>query len=246
MAERIIDCGGGFWNVRSSFRLFGLIDIGAHVSLVQLGDGGFVILDSASFGPDLQARVDAITGGRENVLAVVNTHPFHTVHTVAMHEAYPGALHFGTIRHRRLFPDLAWAETISEDPVTWAYFSPALAFTVPAGVELVPKNERVHCGAVLAWHEGSRTALDGDYDGHGDSGHSGARRGSRFIRCCAGRWSRVPAPPPTSAPGARCCCTAGATRAGSAPPTPPRSRRAISTAASRARCAARSDGSSRC
>ena len=46
MADRIHDLGLGFWNIRGSFRLGGLLDIGTQCSLVQLNSGKFIFLDS--------------------------------------------------------------------------------------------------------------------------------------------------------------------------------------------------------
>ncbi|MBV7409700.1 hypothetical protein [Maritimibacter sp. DP1N21-5] len=156
MKEKIIDCGNGFWNIRGSFKLAGLIDLGTQTSLLRMGDGRFVILDSYSYAPETLERIDAITGGRDKVAAVINLHPFHTLHTETMRTAFPEAVHFGTSRHIAKFPHLDWAATASEDPATWALFKDDLAFSVPAGVALVPGNENIHAGSVLAYHPASR------------------------------------------------------------------------------------------
>lgn len=157
MRERIIDFGNGFWNIRGSFKLGGLIEIGTQASLVRLSDGRFVMLDSYTLSPDLLAEVDTITGGRANVVAVVNLHPFHTLHSEAMQRDFPDATHYGTPRHVRLFPRLKWGNLTSNDPALWATFAPDLKFTTPDGVELIPANEKIHCGSVLAYHPASGT-----------------------------------------------------------------------------------------
>ncbi|MAM60236.1 hypothetical protein [Maritimibacter sp. UBA3975] len=157
MRERIIDCGNGFWNIRGSFKIGGLIQIGTQASLVRLGDGRFVMLDSYTLSPDLLAEVDAITGGREKITAVLNLHPFHTLHSEAMHRDFPDAAHFGTPRHLRLFPKLTWGALTTDDPILWERFAPDLEFSTPEGVELIPDNERIHCGSILAYHRPSRT-----------------------------------------------------------------------------------------
>ena len=157
MSEKIIDCGNGFWNIRGSFKLAGLIDLGTQTSLIRLPDGRFAMLDSYGYAPETLARIDAITGGRDAVAAVINLHPFHTLHTEAMHAAFPDATHYGTSRHREKFPALRWAGTVTEDPATWALFAEDLEFTVPDGVALVPSNEHIHAGSVLAYHRPSRT-----------------------------------------------------------------------------------------
>lgn len=157
MRERIIDCGNGFWNIRGSFKLGGLIELGTQASLVKLGAGRFVLLDSYTLAPDIMSEIDTITGGRQNIAAVLNLHPFHTLHSEAMQHDFPGAIHYGTPRHVRLFPDLKWGPLTTNDPALWDKFGPDLEFSTPDGVELIPANERIHCGSVLAYHPASRT-----------------------------------------------------------------------------------------
>lgn len=157
MSETLIDCGNGFWNIRGSFKLGGLVELGTQASLVRLADGRFVMLDSYSLSPGTLARIAEITGGPDRLDVIVNLHPFHSLHVEAMARAFPDAALFGTARHRRLFPALNWQETGSEEPETWARFAPDLLFSCPAGVQLIPQNERIHCGSVLAFHPASGT-----------------------------------------------------------------------------------------
>jgi hypothetical protein len=157
MRERIIDLGDGFWNIRGSFKIGGLIEIGTQASLVHLGPERYAILDSYTLSDGLLEQVDAITGGRENVAAVLNLHPFHTLHTEAMHTAFTAATHYGTPRHLRLFPALDWGDLTTDDPALWAQFAPALDFACPDGVTLIPSNEKIHCGSILAFHPASGT-----------------------------------------------------------------------------------------
>lgn len=155
MDHKIIDCGNGFWNLRGSFKIAGLLDIGTQASLVRLSDGRFVFLDSYTLTPEQRAEVDAITGGQ--VAAVLNTHPFHTVHVEAMQVAFPEAKHYGTARHLEKFPHLTWESLTVEDPALWAEFAPDLEFSVPEGVLFIHPNEHIHCSSVLVWHPASRS-----------------------------------------------------------------------------------------
>lgn len=150
-------CGPGFWNIRGSFRIGGVVQIGTQASLVKLAGGQFTMLDSYALDSALLAQIEEITGGLNNISYVINTHPFHTVHTRAMHALLPNAVHIGTARHKRLFPDLTWDALCSEDPVLWVRFAPDLEFSVPGGVELIPANETIHCGSVLVYHRASGT-----------------------------------------------------------------------------------------
>ncbi len=154
---KIIDCGEGFWNIRGSFKIAGLLDIGTQCSLVRLSDGRFVMLDSYTLTEDELAKIDAITGGRDNVVAVINLHPFHTLHSEAMHAAFSNARHIGTQRHKLKSPDLTWDEITTEELALTTEFAEDLDFSIPDGVMLVPANENIHCGSILAYHRPSKT-----------------------------------------------------------------------------------------
>lgn len=167
MREHIIDCGNGFWNIRGRFRLAGLLDVGTHASLLRRADGGFTLIDSYALTGALLEEVNKITGGPRAITRVINTHPFHTVHAEAMHAQLPHAAHYGTARHKTKFPDLTWAELTTEDPAFWATQAPDLEFSVPGGVELIPANQHIHCGTVLAYHPKSGALHVDDTFNHG-------------------------------------------------------------------------------
>lgn len=156
MSDRIVPIGDSMWNVRGSFRLFGLLDIGTQCSLVRLKSGRFVMLDSYTLEGDVLDRVLALTDGGAALDAIVNLHPFHTVHVDAVARRFPKATLYGTRRHVEKSPDLPWATTRSDDPEMNRLFDEELRFMVPAGVQLIPADESVHAGSVLALHRPSR------------------------------------------------------------------------------------------
>ena len=147
----------GFLNIRGSFKVGGLIDIGTQCSLVRRGNGKFVFLDSCTLGAAVQRDVDALTNGGKDVEAILNLHPFHTVHVRAMHERYPGAKHFGTARHLSRFPDLPWQKTRTEQTRLHQMFEEDFEFSVPRGVDFISANENVHFSSVLVLHRASQT-----------------------------------------------------------------------------------------
>lgn len=157
MHPSILSVANGFWNIRGSFKIAGLLDVGTHASLVRLGSGKFVFLDSYTLKESVKADLDAITSGGKDVAAILNVHPFHTVHVKAMHAAYPHARLYGTSRHLTRSPDLPWQPTKTEDPETHALFADDLDFTVPRGVELVPEDQNVHFSSVLVRHRATKT-----------------------------------------------------------------------------------------
>lgn len=146
--------GDGFWNIRGTFRV-GLIDIGTHASLVRLADGRHVFLDAYTLDDETRAWADSIVGP-DGPAAIINLHPFHTVHVRKMAAAFPNAKLYGTARHHQRFTELTWEPQQTETSEFAELFDADFAFTVPRGVELVPDNENFHFASVLAVHRPSR------------------------------------------------------------------------------------------
>jgi len=146
-----------FLNIRGSFTVGGLIDIGTQCSLVRRANGRFVFLDSCTLSGAVQRDVDALTNGGKDVEAILNLHPFHTVHVRAMHQRYPKARLYGTARHLSRFPDLPWQKTRTEQTRLHKLFEEDFEFSVPRGVDFISANENVHFSSVLVLHRASRT-----------------------------------------------------------------------------------------
>ena len=146
-----------FLNIRGSFKVGGLIDIGTQCSLVRRANGRFVFLDSCTLGRAVQREVDALTNGGKDVEAILNLHPFHTFHVRAMHQRYPKARLYGTARHLSRFPDLPWEKTRTEQARLHKLFEQDFEFSVPRGVDFISANEKVHFSSVLVFHRASRT-----------------------------------------------------------------------------------------
>jgi hypothetical protein len=157
MTDRIIQVAPDFWNVRGVFRIAGLVDIGTQASLVRLKSGNFLFLDSYTADEALREELHAITGGAGEIEAIVNLHPFHTVHVERMHQMYPAARLHGTRRHLALFPDLPWEPVKSEDTPLHQLYADDFEFSIPRGVDFISGNEHVHCSSVMAYHRDSRT-----------------------------------------------------------------------------------------
>jgi len=157
MSSKILPIADDFWNIRGSFKIAGLIDIGTQASLVMLGNGKFVFLDSYTLDGAAQREVDELTNDGEDVEAVLNLHPFHTVHVNKMHERYPHARHYGTARHLSKFPELEWQPICTEDPELHTLFAEDLEFSVPRGVDFISADENIHFSSVLVFHPASRT-----------------------------------------------------------------------------------------
>ena len=157
MTHRILPIAEGFWNVRGSFKVAGVVDVGTHASLVRLQTGKFVLLDSYTLGPEVEREIRAITDGGNDIEAILNVHPFHTVHVRWMHERFPNAALYGTARHLAKFPELPWEAARVEDAELHARFADDFAFQIPRGVDFISKNENVHFSSVLVMHRATAT-----------------------------------------------------------------------------------------
>ena len=156
MSDKIIDLGAGFWNIRGTFRLGGVLNIGTQCSLVKLSSGKFVFLDSYTLTDDLRAQVMALTNNGQDVEAVLNLHPFHTVHCTQMAKDFPQATFYGSSRHHKKVPEVQWAKDLVEsDAVAERY--PELKFSISQGIHYIAPNEMIHAGSLLAFHPASKS-----------------------------------------------------------------------------------------
>ena len=154
--SNIIQVAENFWNIRGSFKIAYVADIGTHASLVKLSNGELVFLDSYSFDKPQMKEIHTLSNDGKDISAIINLHPFHTVHVEKMHELFPNAKLYGTTRHLDKFPKLPWQRVKTEDPELNQLF-PDFEFAVPQGVDFVHKNENVHFASVLAMHKASKT-----------------------------------------------------------------------------------------
>ena len=153
----VIEVGDGFWNIRGSFRLGGLINIGTQASLVRRASGKLVLLDACGFSEATCVWLEEMTGAGEKLEAIINLHPFHTVSITAVHQRFPEAVLYGTRRHHEKLGDLPWQAERVEDPAFHQAFADDFDFSIPRGVDFISKNEKLHFSSVLAFHRASKT-----------------------------------------------------------------------------------------
>ena len=162
MADDVLQVSDDFWNIRGSYKIGGLVDVGTHLSLVRLASGKFVLLDCYTLTGEARRLVDDLTHGGEDLEAILNVHPFHTVHVRKVHEMYPGARLYGTARHLAKFPELPWADLRTEDPALHHFYSEDFDFSIPRGVDFISDDENIHFSSVLVLHRASRTIHSDD------------------------------------------------------------------------------------
>ncbi len=144
-----------FWNLRGTFKVAGLLDVGTQLSVVRRSNGRFLVLDSYTPSETQRQALLGLTAGGTLVDAIINVHPFHTLHCEPLHQLLPAARLIGTRRHLQQAPHLPWDPHVIEDVETQADFADDLDFTVPAGLELVPADDNVHASSVLVRHRRS-------------------------------------------------------------------------------------------
>jgi len=157
MLPRISRVAQDFWNIRGSFKIGGIVEIGTQASLARRASGKFVLLDSCGLNDSVENEVLALTDGGENIEAILNLHPFHTVYAKKPHERFPKARLYGTARHLSRLPELPWEPQRTEDSALHKMYAEDFEFSVPRGVDFISPNENVHFSSVLVFHRASRT-----------------------------------------------------------------------------------------
>jgi hypothetical protein len=157
MTDKILKIADDFWNIRGEFRVFGVLNIGTQASLVRRDNGKWVLLDAYTLQGDVKQQVDALTNNGLDIEAILNLHPFHTIHVAKVHADYPNAKLYGTQRHLDKFPELPWQTQLTDSREFASLFADDFEFSVPRGVDFISANEHLHFSSVLAYHRASKT-----------------------------------------------------------------------------------------
>ena len=161
MTDKMYDLGEGFWSIRGSFIKNGIIDIGLQSALIKLASGRFIFLDSYTLTGEVRQQVMALTNDGQDVEAVLNVHPFHTVHCAQMAKDFPQAIFYGSSRHHTQVPSVSWSEDLVEsDAVATRYTE--LEFSLPKGIYYISPNENVHASSLLVYHPASKSVYIDD------------------------------------------------------------------------------------
>ncbi|WP_201602323.1 hypothetical protein [Psychrobacter submarinus] len=154
--DQIHDLGAGFWNIRGSFVRNGMVDIGNQSALVKLASGKFILLDSYTLTGEVREQVLALTNNGKDIEAVLNVHPFHTVHCARVAKDFPHATFYGSARHHEQVPEVNWSKDyVESDAVAKRY--PELQFSQPKGIYYIAPDDSVHSGSLLVYHPASQS-----------------------------------------------------------------------------------------
>ncbi len=155
LTRRLVNLGSGFWNIRCTMKVAGIVNVGTQISIVRLRSGRFVFLDSYSLNGEIRELVMELTRDGSLVDAVLNLHPFHTLHCAAMGRDFPKAKFYGSERHHRVCSTVPWETEHVESAAVADRYSRDLEFSLPAGIRYFSENEKVHAGSLLAFHPAS-------------------------------------------------------------------------------------------
>jgi len=134
--NELYSIGPGFRNVRGRFKILKLIDIETQMSIIQLRNGKFLVIDTVEMNDRLRQEIDNLTNNGENIEAVVATHPFHTLSFPAFYQLYPKAAYYGTPRHIRRLTEIPWAGNLDDCNVRKKW-EPDVEMRIPAGFFLL-------------------------------------------------------------------------------------------------------------
>jgi hypothetical protein len=158
--NRIVQIGPNFFNIRTSFKVFkGLVDIGTHMSLIRLANGTFIAIDTVPLDVGLRQEIDALTDNGRNIVAVIATHPFHTLAFPDFFAAYSTPEYIGTPRHIRNLKTIPWSQFDVMSDEVQKRWSPEIEMRIPAGAEFrnpLPEMTN-HFNSVWVYHKESRT-----------------------------------------------------------------------------------------
>lgn len=126
--------GNGLWNVRVPFQI-SLLEIGTHMSLIQLDNGNFLVIDTVVVNDQLKREIDQLTDNGTKIEAVIAVHPFHTLAYSAFYKMYPDAKYYGTPRHLRKLTEIKWTGQLDdvENKQLLTKWAPEVELRIPAG-----------------------------------------------------------------------------------------------------------------
>lgn len=139
--NELYQIGPGFWNIRGRFKILKLIDIETQMSIVQLRNGKFLVIDTVEMNDRLRQEIDQLTNNGEKIEAVIATHPFHTLAFPAFYQLYPKPAYYGTPRHLRRLTDIPWKGNLDDCEVRKKW-EPDVEMRIPAGCSYSPHHQR--------------------------------------------------------------------------------------------------------
>lgn len=109
------------------------VEIGTHMSVIQLRNGNFLVIDTVAMNDNLMQEFNELTHNGTKIEAVIAVHPFHTLAYPAFHKLYPKLKYYGTPRHLRKITQIKWAGQLDVDGNKLLQWAPEVELRIPAG-----------------------------------------------------------------------------------------------------------------
>jgi len=145
-----MEVGPGFWNVRSSFKLKGIVDIGTQMSFIRLSNGKFLVIDTVPLSDSLKLEIDQLTDGGNKLEAVLAVHPFHTLAIGDFYRTYPNVPYYGCPRHLRRLNVIPWAGDLNNEEIRKKW-EPEIQMRIPAGAEFINPEPEAYNHFICVW-----------------------------------------------------------------------------------------------
>jgi len=145
-----MEVGPGFYNVRSRFKLKGIVDIGTQMSFIRLSTGKFLVIDTVPLTDTLKLEIDQLTDGGNNMEAVLCTHPFHTLAIGDFYKTYPNTQYYGCPRHLRRLNVIPWTGDLNDEEIRKKW-EPEVQMRIPSGAEFVNPLPEEYNHFICVW-----------------------------------------------------------------------------------------------
>eukprot|EP01039_Chlorochromonas_danica_P005635 gene5635-6215_t len=175
IASPLISVGTNFWNLRGSFLLFNLVEIGTHMSFIKLPTGKFLVINTVDITPAAKSAIDSLTNNGQLIEAVLATHPFHTIYFPSFHRLYPNTRYYGCPRHLKKV-SIPWTGSLVDPAILSSWEDQGVFLRVPDGTDILTPAEDNHLSCVFVFHRESRTI-------HIDDTIMYFEHSSCFLRC---------------------------------------------------------------
>ncbi|KAL0482021.1 peroxisomal biogenesis factor 6 [Acrasis kona] len=153
-----IKIGTNFWNIRGDFKVLYVVNVHTQMSVIQLPNGKFLLIDTIELTDDLRSALDRMTDSGRKIEAIVGVHPFHTTYFKKFYDAFPSVPFYGTPRHLRNIKDVQWQGDLMNEEVRNRW-NPDVEIRIPDGAEFeYPEPESTnHFASAWVYHRPSGT-----------------------------------------------------------------------------------------
>lgn len=105
------------------------------MSLIELHNGNFLVIDTVILSDQRKRELDELTSNGTKIEAVLAVHPFHTLAYSAFYKMYPNVEYYGTPRHLRKLTEIKWTGQLddAENKALLSKWSPEVELRIPAG-----------------------------------------------------------------------------------------------------------------